>query len=209
MRVLLDACVPKGLRTSLSGHDVRTAPEMGWGDLDNGELLDAMGGTFDALVTVDTRLPQQQRIVGRPLRVVILRAKSNRLSDLLPLVPNLLVALSTLEPGAVKDGDSRSDCNACRRAPHRVEGIHQGRHTQNDRTAARGVGCLRGQRGSQALRADLILPQRSSRTRCTLRQRFGSARTSSALSPAAGERRRWPSLGERGVCGGIGRVQDG
>jgi hypothetical protein len=58
VRVLLDACVPKGLRGRLSGHDVRTAPEMGWGDLDNGDLLAAMEGSFDALVTVDRRLPR-------------------------------------------------------------------------------------------------------------------------------------------------------
>ena len=53
MRVLLDACVPRGLRDSLSNHDVRTAPEMGWGDLDNGDLLDAMVGQFDVLLTVE------------------------------------------------------------------------------------------------------------------------------------------------------------
>ena len=103
MRVLLDACVPKGLRRSLIGHEVRTAPEMGWGDLDNGDLLDAMKDLFDALVTVDRRLPQQQRITGRPLGIVVLRAKSNRLSDLLPLVPGLLAALSNLEAGVVKE----------------------------------------------------------------------------------------------------------
>ena len=57
---------------------------MGWGDLDNGELLDAMNGLFDALVTVDKRLPEQQHITDRALGVVVLRAKSNRLSDLLP-----------------------------------------------------------------------------------------------------------------------------
>jgi hypothetical protein len=101
MRVLLDACVPKGLRKSLSGHEVRTAPKMGWCDLDNGDLLDAMKGIFDVLVTVDRRLPQQRHIEDRPLGVVVLRAKSNRLSDLLPLVPDLLAALSTLEPGTV------------------------------------------------------------------------------------------------------------
>ena len=103
MRVLLDACVPKGLRRSLPGHDVRTAPEMGWGDLDNGNLLDAMKDLFDALVTVDKRLPEQQRIAGRSLGVVVLRARSNRLADLLPLVPGLLAALSNLEAGAVKE----------------------------------------------------------------------------------------------------------
>ena len=83
MRILLDACVPRRLRDSLSGHEVRTAPEMGWGDLDNGALLDAMAGHFDVLVTVDKRLPQQQNIKDRPFGVVVLRAKSNRLSDLL------------------------------------------------------------------------------------------------------------------------------
>ena len=103
MRVLLDACVPKGLRKSLSGHEVRTAPEMGWGDLDNGDLLDAMNGLFDALVTVDKRLPQQQHMKDRPFGVVVLRAKSNRLSDLLPLVSDLLTALSQLDAGAVRE----------------------------------------------------------------------------------------------------------
>ncbi|HEY2289952.1 MAG TPA: hypothetical protein VGM86_04545 [Thermoanaerobaculia bacterium] len=103
MRVLLDACVPKGLRRSLSGHEVQTAHEMGWGDLDNGDLLDAMQDIFNALVTVDKRLPSQQHIKDRPLGVVILRAKSNRLADLLPLVPGLLAALSTLKPGTVEE----------------------------------------------------------------------------------------------------------
>jgi len=103
MRILLDACVPRGLRNSLSGHEVRTAPEMSWGDLDNGALLDAMGGEFDALVTVDKRLPQQQDIKNRPFGVVVLRARSNRLSDMLPLVPGLQAALSTLKPGVVNE----------------------------------------------------------------------------------------------------------
>ena len=76
---------------------------MDWGDLDNGDLLDAMTGHFDALVTVDKRLPQQQRIKDRPFGVVVLRAKSNRLSDLQPLVPDLLATLSTLQAGEVKE----------------------------------------------------------------------------------------------------------
>jgi hypothetical protein len=103
MRILLDACVPRRLRNSLSGHEVRTAPEMGWGDLNNGALLDAMAGQFDALITVDRRLPQQQHINDRPFGVVVLRARSNRFSDLLPLVPALLVALSRLTPGVVNE----------------------------------------------------------------------------------------------------------
>jgi hypothetical protein len=103
MRVLLDACVPRGLGRSLVGHEVRTAHEMGWGDLDNGNLLDTMQDLFDALVTVDKRLSRQQHIENRPLGVAVLRAKSNRLADLLPLVPDLLAALSVLKPGTVRE----------------------------------------------------------------------------------------------------------
>jgi len=76
---------------------------MGWGDLDNGDLLDAMQGIFDALVTVDKRLPNQQHIKDRPLGVAVLRANSNRLADLLPLVPGLLAALAVLRPGTVEE----------------------------------------------------------------------------------------------------------
>ncbi len=38
---------------------------MGWGDLDDGPLLDAMAGRFDALVTVDRSLPTEQRLALR------------------------------------------------------------------------------------------------------------------------------------------------
>ncbi|MGH9892914.1 MAG: hypothetical protein ACREA0_13180, partial [bacterium] len=49
MRILLDACVPRGLRKNLSGHEVRTAQEVGWGNLDNGELLDAMADKIECV----------------------------------------------------------------------------------------------------------------------------------------------------------------
>lgn len=103
MRVLLDACVPRGLRDKLSGHEVSTAHEMGWGDLDNGDLLAAMTGGFDVLVTVDKRLPEQQHITGRSFAVVVLRAQSNRLGDLLPLIPQLLAAIPALGAGEVRE----------------------------------------------------------------------------------------------------------
>jgi len=103
MRVLLDACVPKGLGKHLSGHEVRHAPEMGWGDLDNGDLLNAMAGQFEILITVDKGIPQQQRISGRPIGVAVLRAKTNRLQDLLTLVPKLLADLPKIEPGTINE----------------------------------------------------------------------------------------------------------
>lgn len=101
MRVLLDGCVPKQLKNSLVGHAVETAPEMGWGDLDDGPLLNVMARRFDALVTVDKSLRYQQNLTRRPFGVAVLRAKTNRLKDLLPLVPELLEALGKIRPGEI------------------------------------------------------------------------------------------------------------
>ena len=74
---------------------------MGWGDLDDGPLLGAMAGRFDVLITVDKSLPKQQRLSNRPFAVVVLRARTNRLTDLLPLVPALQAAIEKLAPGQV------------------------------------------------------------------------------------------------------------
>jgi hypothetical protein len=76
---------------------------MGWGDFDDGPLLDAMAGRFDALITVDKSLPKQQDLGTRLFGVVLLRAKSNRLADLLPLVPELIETLNNLNPGEVRE----------------------------------------------------------------------------------------------------------
>jgi predicted nuclease of predicted toxin-antitoxin system len=99
--VLLDGCVPSRLANELPAHEVRTAPQMGWADLDDGPLLDTMAERFDVLITVDKSLPKQQRIDNRPLAVVVLRAKTNRLADLLPRVPRLRAVLENARPGQV------------------------------------------------------------------------------------------------------------
>jgi hypothetical protein len=50
MRILLDENTPRGVRRILTGHDVRTAPEMGWAAYSNGQLLnEAEKAGFDAL----------------------------------------------------------------------------------------------------------------------------------------------------------------
>lgn len=103
MRVLLDGCVPRRLASELSAHEVQTAPEMGWADFDDGPLLEAMAGRFDVLVTVDKSLPKQQRLDNRPFAVIVLRARTNRLVDLLPLVPALRLAIEKLRPGQVRE----------------------------------------------------------------------------------------------------------
>jgi predicted nuclease of predicted toxin-antitoxin system len=99
VRIVLDHCVPRRLGALLHGHEVTTVGALGFADLDDGPLLDRLAGICDALVTVDRRLPMQQRLTGRPFAVVVLRARTNRLRDLASLAPALLSALVTAPSG--------------------------------------------------------------------------------------------------------------
>ena len=87
MRVLLDECVDWRLSRDITGHEVRTARQMGWASIKNGELLSLADGQFDVFVTVDRNLSFQQDLVSFRIIVVVLRARTNRLADLRPLVP--------------------------------------------------------------------------------------------------------------------------
>ena len=90
MRVLLDECLPRRLKRELVGHDVSTAPEMGWASKRNGELLALAVGQFDAFLTADRNLSHQQDLSSFDIAIVVLVARSDRFEDLRALVPRLL-----------------------------------------------------------------------------------------------------------------------
>jgi hypothetical protein len=102
VRVLLDECVDRRLVHDIVGHELSTVVGLGWAGVRNGDLLVRAVGQFDAFVTVDRNLVFQQRIDDLPFAVLVLRARSNRLIDLRPLVPRLIEALSTVRPGEVR-----------------------------------------------------------------------------------------------------------
>ena len=86
----------------LAGHDCQTAPQDGLAGKANGELLAlAEQSGWQVLLTMDQGMQPQQNLAGRTISVAIVRAKSNRLSDLLPQVPSILAALPSLKPGGV------------------------------------------------------------------------------------------------------------
>jgi predicted nuclease of predicted toxin-antitoxin system len=102
VRILLDNCVPADLAPHIRGHAVETAAALGWTDLDDGPLLNAMTGQFDVLLTVDASLTFQQSIAGRPVSLVILRARSNRVGELARLIPELHRVLKIIASGDVR-----------------------------------------------------------------------------------------------------------
>ena len=102
MRVVLDACVPRRLRLAIPGHQVTTVGEMlGTTDFDDGPLLEQLRSRCDVFVTTDRGIPEQQAISALPFAVILLRARSNRLEHLLPLVPLLTARLEELVQGQV------------------------------------------------------------------------------------------------------------
>ena len=74
---------------------------MGWSGIKNGQLLALAQSEFDVFVTVDRNLSFQQDLPKFSVAVLLLVAPSNRLADLIPLVPLIIAALPTAMKGAV------------------------------------------------------------------------------------------------------------
>ena len=101
MRVLLDECVDVRLAASLATVDVRTVAAQGWLGISNGQLLALAAAEFDVFVTVDRNLPFQQHLPKFDIAVILLRAKTNRLEDLVLLVPDLVSVFPSAKKGVV------------------------------------------------------------------------------------------------------------
>ena len=100
MLLLLDECSPRPLKRDLIGHDVRHIVDMGWSSKRNGELLRLMlAEHFEALLTVDQNLEFQQNLRASGIGVVVVLARTNRVKELRPLVPQMLRALDRVMPG--------------------------------------------------------------------------------------------------------------
>jgi hypothetical protein len=73
---------------------------MGWSSTRNGELLRLMVAEgFNALLTVDQNLEFQQNLRASGIGVVLVLAKTNRVKDLRPLLPQILEALNRVTAG--------------------------------------------------------------------------------------------------------------
>lgn len=102
MRVLLDECVPRKLRERLAGHECYTVCEQGLAGKKNGELLTlAEEAGFDIFLTIDRGIEFQQNLKSRHIAVLLVRARSSRLKDLLPHVPEILNKLGSPQPGGL------------------------------------------------------------------------------------------------------------
>ncbi|MEN8180314.1 MAG: DUF5615 family PIN-like protein [Pseudomonadota bacterium] len=101
MKLLLDECLPRRLKQSFSDYEVSTVPEMGWAGTKNGELLRLAVESFDVFITADLNLSYQQNLTQSQLAVIALAAPTNRLEDLLPLIPQIIELLPRIRAGRI------------------------------------------------------------------------------------------------------------
>jgi predicted nuclease of predicted toxin-antitoxin system len=101
MKILIDENLPRKLAAHLVGHDCLTVVQSGLSGKKNGELLELADGRSDLLLTLDSNLPYRQNLRTKRIAMLIVRARSNRIQDLLPVIPECLAALASIGPRQV------------------------------------------------------------------------------------------------------------
>jgi hypothetical protein len=98
MKILLDECVTKHLKSHLIDHQVFTVREMNWSGIKNGKLIAlCVENGFDLFLTIDKNLHYQQNLNRYPLAIIILNSSSSKIEELVPFVPKFLALLPSIE----------------------------------------------------------------------------------------------------------------
>jgi len=94
VNILLDECVPRPLGKLLANHTCRTAQEMGWKSVKNGDLLTLAEAQVDLFITSDQGLAYQENLRGR--RIAILALSTNKLRPIEAAVAQLRDAVEKI-----------------------------------------------------------------------------------------------------------------
>lgn len=89
------------IEKELTGHEALTIGEMKWRGKKNGVLLRLMSGQFDIFLTIDKNFQYQQNLEDAKVAFIVLIAVNNKFETLQLLMPQVLEALETIQPGNV------------------------------------------------------------------------------------------------------------
>ena len=102
MKVLLDECVTRKLKSRLPNHEVYTVTDMQWNGLKNGVLMSAaIGEGFDILLTIDKNLEYQQNLKKNSIIVAVFDVRQNNVKLYEPLLPVFEEQVPTFVKGNV------------------------------------------------------------------------------------------------------------
>ena len=89
MKILLDECVTKRLKSHLAEFEVHTVREMGWGGIKNGKLMAlCVENNFNLLLTIDKNLMFQQNLKKYSLTIVVIDSLTSKLEELIEFLPS-------------------------------------------------------------------------------------------------------------------------
>jgi predicted nuclease of predicted toxin-antitoxin system len=97
MKILLDECVTKRLKSYLPGS-VFTVTEMHWNGLVNGKLMaKCIENDFDILLTIDKNILYQQSVDKYDIIVVVFDAPDSKINTLIQFIERFNERLSLFE----------------------------------------------------------------------------------------------------------------
>jgi predicted nuclease of predicted toxin-antitoxin system len=103
MRIAIDEDIPNELTPLFRGPGlvVEHVQDLGLTGRKNGELLAALSGNCDVLVTGDTNLQHQQNLDNFDLAVVLIHPRRLVINQIKPLIPRAVAAFATATKHAV------------------------------------------------------------------------------------------------------------
>jgi hypothetical protein len=100
-RILLDEGVPIGVRALLMIHDVRSAAEVGWAGLTNGDLIAAADDAgYEVMITADQNIRYQQNLAKRRIALVVLT--TNHWDTIRANAEAIIPAVDAATPGSYR-----------------------------------------------------------------------------------------------------------
>lgn len=98
MKILLDECVTKRLKSHLNEFEVSTVRELGLSGTKNGKLMTfCVENNFDILLTIDKNLMFQQNLERYPVTIVVLNSFTSKIEELIGFLPSLKSQIKTLQ----------------------------------------------------------------------------------------------------------------
>lgn len=104
MRILFDNGTPNPIARILTGHEIAFVRQLGWHQLENGELLRAAEEAgYDLLLTTDKNLRYQQNLAGRRIAIVVLG--NQQWPDVKLALDRIATAVNAATPGSLTQVD--------------------------------------------------------------------------------------------------------
>ena len=102
MKIIIDECLPKRITQFFPDDEVWTVPQIGLSGSKDKILLDELDARdIEVFITIDGNIEYQQQFRNRVFGTVIIRAVSNRFSDLLHSKDELVEAVKSVTSGNV------------------------------------------------------------------------------------------------------------